>query len=93
VIDHGKRLYVQFCSGCHGDAAVAGGITPDLRYSPLLSSDSFFDVVLGGVLKDQGMVSWAPVLSRKDAADVRAYLIRRAHETAQQQARGEPWAQ
>jgi hypothetical protein len=49
-------------------------------------------VVLGGVLKANGMVSWAQVLSRQDAQDVRAYLIHRAHETAGQQARHEPWA-
>jgi alcohol dehydrogenase (cytochrome c)/quinohemoprotein ethanol dehydrogenase len=92
ALDHGKRLYVRYCSSCHGDAAVAGGEVPDLRYSPLLASDSFFDVVLGGALKDNGMVSWAQVLNRNDAEDVRAYLVHRAHETADQQARHEPWA-
>ncbi len=91
VIDHGFKLYTRFCSSCHGDAAVAGGITPDLRYSPLLASESFYDVVLGGVLKDGGMASWKPVLSNDDASAVRAYLIHRANETAQQKARGEPW--
>ncbi len=92
VIDHGFRLYSRYCGSCHGDAVVAGGITPDLRYSPLLSSDSFFDVVLGGVLKDNGMVSWAPVLSHDDADAIRAYIIHRAHQTQQQQAAKEPWA-
>jgi alcohol dehydrogenase (cytochrome c)/quinohemoprotein ethanol dehydrogenase len=91
TVDHGFKLFVHYCSNCHGDAAVSGGETPDLRYSPLLASDSFFDVVLGGVLKDNGMVSWAPVLSHDDAAAVRAYIIRRAHETQQQQAAKEPW--
>jgi len=90
-IDNGFHLYTHYCSNCHGDAAVAGGITPDLRYSPLLASDSFYDVVLGGVMKDQGMVSWSQVLSLQDAQDVRSYLIRRAHETQDQKARGEPW--
>jgi alcohol dehydrogenase (cytochrome c)/quinohemoprotein ethanol dehydrogenase len=93
ALDHGKRLYVRYCSSCHGDAAVAGGETPDLRYSAYLASDAFFSVVLGGALKDNGMVSWSQVLDRKDAEDVRAYLVHRAHETAQQQARHEPWAE
>ena len=92
-VDHGFRLYTRYCSSCHGDAAVSGGETPDLRYSPLLASSSFFDVVLGGVLKDNGMVSWAPVLSREDAEAVRSYIVRRAHETEDQQARHEPWAE
>jgi len=90
-VDHGFRLFIKYCSACHGDAAVSGGITPDLRYSPLLASDSFYDVVLKGVLKDQGMVSWAPVIDHDDASDIRAYLIHRAHETIQQKAAGEPW--
>src|SRR6185312_16987299 len=58
TVDHGFKLYSRYCGSCHGDAVVASGITPDLRYTPLLSSDSFFDVVLGGLLKDNGMVSW-----------------------------------
>jgi alcohol dehydrogenase (cytochrome c)/quinohemoprotein ethanol dehydrogenase len=92
TIKRGFKLFVHYCSNCHGDAAVSGGETPDLRYSPLLSSDSWFDVVLGGVLKDNGMVSWSKVMTREDADAVRAYVIRRAHETQQQQAAHEPWA-
>ena len=91
TIDHGFRLYSRYCNSCHGDAVVAGGITPDLRYSPVIASDSFFDVVLGGALKDQGMVSWSPVLSHADAAAVRAYIIHRANQTVQQKAAHEPW--
>ena len=90
-IDHGFKLFVKYCSACHGDAAVSGGLTPDLRYSPLLASDSYYDVVLNGVLKDQGMVSWSPVINHDDASDIRAYLIHRAHQTQDQQAAHEPW--
>ena len=91
TVDRGFRLYSRYCGSCHGDAAVASGITPDLRYSPLLSSDSFFDVVLGGALKDNGMISWTPVLSRGDAQAIRAYIIHRAHQTQAQKAAGQPW--
>ena len=90
-VDRGFHIYSRYCNSCHGDAVVAGGITPDLRYSPLLKNDGFFAVVLGGALKDQGMVSWSPVISHKDAEDVRAYIIHRAHQTQQQKAAGEPW--
>ncbi len=88
-IDAGFRTYSHYCAVCHGDTAVSGGVTPDLRYSPLLASDGFFDVVIGGALKDQGMISFAPVLTREDAASVRDYLIQRAHETQAAQARGQ----
>ena len=92
VIDHGFKLYSRYCGSCHGDAVVAGGITPDLRYSSIPNSkESFSDVVLGGALKANGMASWAPVLSPEDAEAVRAYIIHRAHQTQEQKAAGEPW--
>ena len=62
---------------------------PDLRYTPLLASDGFFDVVLGGQRKSQGMISFAPVLSHDQAASIRAYLIERAHQTKDNQAKGQ----
>ena len=88
-VEEGFRLYSHFCGICHGDTGVSGGVTPDLRYSPLLASDSFFDVVLGGALKDRGMISFAPVLTRPQVAAIRSYLIKRAHETQAAQAKGE----
>ncbi|MEO6338928.1 MAG: PQQ-dependent dehydrogenase, methanol/ethanol family [Caulobacteraceae bacterium] len=90
TVEHGFQLYGRFCGSCHGDAVVGGGITPDLRYSPLLANEGFYEVVLGGALKDSGMVSWKPVLSRADAEAVRAYIVRRANETVKQKAKGEP---
>jgi quinohemoprotein ethanol dehydrogenase len=91
TVDKGFKLYSRYCGSCHGDAVVSGGITPDLRYSPLLSSDSFYEVVLGGLLKDNGMVSWSPVLTRQDADAIRAYIVHRAHQTQAQKTAKEPW--
>jgi quinohemoprotein ethanol dehydrogenase len=88
-LDQGFRLYSHYCGICHGDTGVSGGITPDLRYSPLLASDSFFDVVLGGALQPMGMVSFAKVLDHDQADAIRAYLIKRAHETKDAQAKGQ----
>ena len=68
---------------------MSAGVTPDLRYTPLLASDSFFDVVLGGALQSQGMVSFSRVLTHDQAAAVRAYLIQRANDTKAAQAKGE----
>ena len=87
-LDEGFKLYSHYCGICHGDTAVSGRMTPDLRYTPLLASDGFFAVVLGGALKDQGMISFAPVLDHDQADSIRAYLIRRAHETRDAQAKG-----
>ena len=86
AIDNGKRLYQRFCSGCHGDVAVSGGVLPDLRYSATLANDQWFDVVLDGLLKPNGMVSFSKDLSRRDAESIRAYVISRANETKAEQA-------
>jgi quinohemoprotein ethanol dehydrogenase len=77
VLDEGFRLYSHFCATCHSDTGVSGSITPDPRYSPFLSDNGFFDIVLKGSLKDQGMVSFAPVLTRDQVAAIREYLIER----------------
>jgi len=79
----GDALYQQFCSACHGDVAVSGGVLPDLRYSRPLSSDLWFDIVLGGQLRQFGMVSFAKEVSREDAAAIRAYVIFRANQSKQ----------
>ena len=89
LVRRGALLYGRYCGICHGGSAVSAGVTPDLRYTAFLGSDSFFDVVLGGALKSQGMVSFAKVLTHDQAADVRAYLIQRANDTKAAQAKGE----
>ena len=88
-LTEGAALFGHYCGLCHGDAAVSGSVLPDLRYTPLLASDGFFDVVLGGQRKSQGMISFAPVLSHDQAASIRAYLIERAHQTKDNQAKGQ----
>jgi alcohol dehydrogenase (cytochrome c)/quinohemoprotein ethanol dehydrogenase len=81
-VDRGGPLFAQFCAPCHGGGAVGGGITPDLRASGLLSSDVFYDVVLNGILKDQGMVSFKSALTHEDVTAIRNYIIHRANEDA-----------
>jgi alcohol dehydrogenase (cytochrome c)/quinohemoprotein ethanol dehydrogenase len=81
TIQRGEQHYQRFCSGCHGDVAVSGGVLPDLRYSGTLADDQWFSVVLNGLLKQYGMVSFSEELSREDAAAVRAYVIFRANQS------------
>ena len=38
-------------------------------------------IVYDGALQDKGMVSFAPVISEEEAEALRAYVVRRAHET------------
>jgi quinohemoprotein ethanol dehydrogenase len=81
TVKNGEKLFQRFCAACHGDVAVGGGVLPDLRYSSTLASDLWFDIVLGGKLKKTGMASFASELSRKDATDLRAYVIFRANQS------------
>jgi quinohemoprotein ethanol dehydrogenase len=85
-IHKGEALFQQFCSRCHGDVAVSGGVLPDLRYSSTLWNDQWFEIVLGGMLKSNGMVSFSKDISRTDAAAIRSYVISRAHEAAREKA-------
>jgi alcohol dehydrogenase (cytochrome c)/quinohemoprotein ethanol dehydrogenase len=76
----GKGLYDQFCMVCHGEAAVAGGVTPDLRGSPFIAVDAWYSVVLDGALKQGGMAPFAPVLDRAQATAIRDYIVHRSNE-------------
>jgi len=80
TIDKGHDLYDQFCSVCHGEAAVAGGVTPDLRGSPFIAVDAWYSVVLDGALRQGGMAPFATVLDREGAGAIRSYIIHRANE-------------
>jgi alcohol dehydrogenase (cytochrome c)/quinohemoprotein ethanol dehydrogenase len=80
-INHGEAMFQRYCSACHGDVAVSGGLVPDLRYSEFLKSDVWFRIVRDGMLQSQGMVGFGKELSREDAAAIRSYVIFRANET------------
>jgi quinohemoprotein ethanol dehydrogenase len=76
----GERLFGQYCMVCHGADAVGGGVVPDLRASSFLGNDFWYEIVLNGAMKDAGMAPFKSVLDQKDAAAIRAYVIKRANE-------------
>ena len=76
----GERLFGQLLLVCHGENAVGGGVVPDLRASSFLGTDFWYEIVLNGAMKDAGMAPFKSVLDQKDAAAIRAYLIKRANE-------------
>jgi quinohemoprotein ethanol dehydrogenase len=81
AIHHGEAVYQRFCSACHGDVAVSGGLLPDLRYSTALADDSWFKIVREGVYQSMGMIAFGNEVSQQDAGDIRAYVIFRANES------------
>jgi quinohemoprotein ethanol dehydrogenase len=81
TLAQGKVLFTRFCATCHGDAAVGGGVVPDLRSTlAIQSADKFNPIVLGGALKDSGMVSFAEVLKPEETEAIRAYIVGRAND-------------
>jgi len=83
-IEAGRAKYARYCAVCHGYDAVSLGNQPDLRYSPLLGDDAWFAVLLEGALGEAGMASFADVLDRDGADEIRQYLIAKAHEAKKQ---------
>ena len=81
TVARGEAEYRNYCGRCHGPVgAVNFGILPDLRYSAALGSkDTWAAVVLGGVLKANGMASFAEVLDAAEADAIRAYVIAQAN--------------
>ncbi|MHA7820285.1 MAG: PQQ-dependent dehydrogenase, methanol/ethanol family [Erythrobacter sp.] len=77
----GKEKYARYCAVCHAPAAVGSTVLPDLRRSGTLgNAQSWEAVVHGGILEDNGMVSFADSLSKDDVQAIRAYVIQRANE-------------
>ncbi len=77
----GGAIYARWCGACHGDAAVAGTLNPDLRHSGAINmADSMKAIVIDGAFSHNGMVSFASDLDADDVENVRQYLIFRANE-------------
>jgi quinohemoprotein ethanol dehydrogenase len=77
-IQRGAQVYAQTCAQCHGQLAVGG--VKDLRHMTTATHAAFNAIVLEGTLAEQGMASFADLLTREDAEAVHAYVIARANE-------------
>jgi quinohemoprotein ethanol dehydrogenase len=83
TIKTGEALFGRFCGVCHGEAAVGGGVVPDLRTSPFIATTNAWNSILvDGALRQGGMAPFAQVLDRTQATAIRDYVIHRANEDA-----------
>jgi alcohol dehydrogenase (cytochrome c)/quinohemoprotein ethanol dehydrogenase len=86
----GSDRYGRYCGVCHGDAAVAGPIVPDLRHSPVLNDPAVWQsITQEGALKENGMVSFATVMTPAETDAIRHYVIKRANEDKALVAKGQ----
>jgi len=75
----GFQLYSTYCVFCHGDTAVSGGVTPDLRALTPEKHAMWDAIVLGGMHWQNGMVGFGGELSKEQADNIHHYVIERAH--------------
>jgi len=57
-------------------------VVPDLRTSPFLGTEAWYNIVLHGALREGGMAAFGPVLDRQQASAIGAYVASRAIEDA-----------
>lgn len=75
-VAQGQALFGRFCQVCHGASAGGGGVLPNLQHSATLGDpDTWKSILIDGALKDQGMVSFARVMTPEQAQLVRLYII------------------
>jgi quinohemoprotein ethanol dehydrogenase len=78
TVERGAMVFAQTCAECHGQLAIGG--VKDLRFMTPATHAAFNEIVLEGTLVNEGMASFADILTPANVEDVHAYLIARANE-------------
>ena len=78
-VAEGFQQFMIYCMPCHGDGAVSGGVTPDLRALTPEKHAMWDAIVLGGMHWQNGMVGFSGVLAKEQADNIHHYVIERAH--------------
>lgn len=79
-VQRGKRLYHQWCAGCHGAGAISGGVLPDLRYMTETTHQLLPQIILDGLFLGKGMPNLSQWLTKQDVEFIRGYLLKRAEQ-------------
>ena len=88
----GEQFYNHICGACHGGGAISSGVIPDLRMMSSAKHQLFEQIVVGGILSETGMASFADVLSPNDAEMIRQYVITQANKAREDNAIATPSA-
>ena len=68
------------CGVCHGDQAYSSGLVPQLRFSAITKdAQAWKEVVLEGLLAENGMPNFADRTDAETAEAIRAYVISEAN--------------
>ena len=75
-IGHGFTKYVENCIACHGDGfGLGGGVTPDLTRSRDEVFDSYEQIILDGILVNNGMPKYEGKLSEDDVENIKQFFL------------------
>jgi quinohemoprotein ethanol dehydrogenase len=88
--DRGAGLYLTWCAACHLGSPEAPSAYPDLFALRPETHDAFESILLGGILSDVGMASFADVLTPDDAASIQAHLVRSQRERVRKESSEAP---
>jgi quinohemoprotein ethanol dehydrogenase len=78
-VAEGNIRYAENCARCHGVATFSSGVLPDLKRSGAISDpDVWQQIVMGGALKDNGMVGFSAYLTAAEAESIRLYIQQQA---------------
>ena len=79
-IRKGESGYNEYCAVCHGFIVKSAGGISDLRKMSSGTHDLFNQIVLEGLLANNGMASFSDVLSEEEVNNIHHYIRARAHE-------------
>ncbi|MBE8221067.1 MAG: PQQ-dependent dehydrogenase, methanol/ethanol family [Alphaproteobacteria bacterium] len=79
-IQNGEERYHEICGFCHGLAVLGGSAVPDLRKMSEKTHRLFKDIVMDGILEQNGMASFADIMSEQDMHDIYAFINVRTWE-------------
>jgi quinohemoprotein ethanol dehydrogenase len=78
VVSRGRVVYQRHCGVCHGDGLRTGGLNPDLRYATPSTHGIWKDIVVDGILANNGMVSFKDFVTVEDAEAIRQDVLAEA---------------
>ena len=73
-IKAGQDIYANYCAICHG-SGVHGKTISDLRYMSKGTHEYFNEIVLNGMLEENGMKGFSDILNEKNAFEVYSYIV------------------
>lgn len=92
-VERGEVLYRRNCAKCHSNIDGRGSGIPDLRLMSAATHEAFSQIVLEGTLAEQGMGSFADLLTEEEVTDLHTYLIEESWHHYERAASAGEWHQ